>query len=336
MALAADHSSLPPAQAKGGTPPDPTPRFSTVLLDALERQRDEDGEKATANGTRIRHSDAGKCARAIALKAAGFPAAPMDPAGVHVTNLGTLIHEAWQEALASALGADNVEIEPTCQVDGLDASGHIDAIITLTDSDGEPTWRVAYELKTVGGFGYKKAVGERGEPEGPKHGAVVQGCLNAYAADCDELVIGYLATEAISRQAAERAANKGAHIDELRRFTAEWTYSRDDIERIAKPEVARLQRVLDLLDDGYLAPTKIPDPEIPERAFVADPRSGRWEVYGDSPDAESDEPMAVLDTGTTWQCAYCPWQEACAAIDIAGPVRVEKATQLIDDAGVVF
>lgn len=467
MALRADHADLPKAQPADGVPPDPTPRFSTALLDALEAQRDADGEKATAGGTRIRHSDAGKCARAIALKAAGFPREPMDPAGVHVTNLGTLVHDAWQEALRRQLGEDNVEVEPTCQVEGLDASGHIDAIIyvrsTADDDDaaatgsllaegggegdrllgvdgghdpqrlrgdgsgdsgsgerpGSPsslrdlrgtdprgdaggssvsesevrppapsgggdasgehhpgdrvrsetqaqdalpegsslqrgqssgarrqpevqdmregeepsrlaTKKVCYELKTVGGFGYKKAVGERGAPEGPKPGAVAQACLNAYAADCDELVIGYLATEAISRQAAERAANKGARIDGLRRFTAEWTYTRDQIEAHAKPEVARLQRVLDLLDDGYLAPTKIPDPEIPDRAFVVDPATGQWVVYGDSPDADSDDAMAVVDSGQTWHCAYCDYQSLCAAIDTAGPVSVDTASSHVE------
>lgn len=320
MAIKADHSQLPKPQRAAGNPPDQHPRFVRALADKLRAERErlgENGGKAHAReGTRLRHSDAGKCARALALGLAGFPREPIDDAGVHVMNLGTLVHDAWQAALVEQYG-DAVQVEVECQVDGLDASGHIDAVFyEHYEGAGNPSiWTIAYELKTMGGFGYKMAVGERGAPDGPRHSALTQAALNAYAVDADELVVGVIATEAISKGAA---AKKG--IDDLTRFAAEWTYSRDEYEPIAKAETARLQRILDLYDDGQLAPTSIPDPEVPRDALVVDPSSGRWEVR------DGDE---IVDTGSTWMCGYCPHQSSCAAIDTPGEVAVDAARRAV-------
>jgi hypothetical protein len=203
-----------------------------------------------------------------------------------------------------------------CSIEGLDASGRVDVLITLTEPDGT-TRRIVYELKSIGGFGYKMAVGERAVPEGPRHSAKVQGALGALALDADDLVVGLLATEAISKGAAKRN-----RIPEHTRVVAEWTFPREEWEPLALAEVARMKRVLELVDDGSLAPCAIPDPDIPTAALVVDPNSGRWEVRQDD---------AITDTGSTWMCGYCNWQETCVAVGESGRVSIEAARERVAD-----
>ena len=94
MAIKRDLSDLPPA----GLAPDEQPRFISVLVDEWAGSRDDD--KPTAMGTPFRHSDAGKCARAISYTAPGIPRSdPMDITGVWHTSLGSLTHEPCHEAL---------------------------------------------------------------------------------------------------------------------------------------------------------------------------------------------------------------------------------------------
>jgi hypothetical protein len=298
--IANDLSHLPrPTGRTEGEPPDTTPRFVQLLVERMAAADAASGEKPTAFGTRLRHSDAGKCARALGYSAAGIPKSnPMDLAGTWVTSLGTLIHEAWQEALAERY--PDALIEPKLRIEGLDASGHADAVIVTIAGEDGARWTILFELKTVGGFSYKMKVGERGAPEGPSHEHRAQAALNAVAVDADEVVIGYIATEAISRPVAER---KG--FDELTRFVAEWSYTRDDFEPVAAAERARLQGILDLVDLGMLPARKIPSPELPRGAEIVDPVKGRWE--------QRDRDGQVIDTGTFWACGYCGWQDACAA-----------------------
>jgi hypothetical protein len=237
----------------------------------------------------------------------------MDLPGVWVTSLGTLIHEAWQAALSERY--PNATIETKLSVDGLDASGHADAVIDIDGFDnlagpddgetpyaGAPSKRILFELKTCGGFSYKMKVGERGNPEGPSHEHKLQAALNGLAVNADEIVIGYIATEAISKPAAARKK-----IDEVTRFAAEWTYTRDEFEPWARAEQARMQGILDLLDSGTLAARRFATPELPKGHEVVDPNTGRWEVRnGDG---------AVVDTGTFWACGYCSFQSLCATTE---------------------
>ncbi len=308
--LAADLSGLPrPARSEGtGLTPDQSPRFVGVLVDAWAAAHDDD--KPTALGTRVRHSDAGKCARAIAYTAAGIPRSdPMDLAGVWNTTLGTLLHEEWQAALLRRfVGA---EVEVTCGWDDLDASGHIDAVIRTDDRV------VCLELKTCGGTPYKYAIGKasRGRPaEGPKTEHLLQGALNASAIGADELVIAYLAKECISVNVADG-------MSDLARFSAEWTFTREDFEPLAKAERDRLAGILALLDEGKLAARKVPD--LPPGAEIVDPASGRWEVRdGD----------AVVDTGSYFMCrGYCNYRTLCATTE---PGRIPVESVAVDIGGV--
>lgn len=335
MTIRADLSTLPKAESSiDGEPPDATPRFVHLLVEKMARKNAADGDKPTAYGTRIRHSDAGQCARRVAYAAAGIPKSdPMDLAGTWVTSLGTMIHEGWQEALVARF--PDAQVEPKLRIEGLDASGHADAVIDIEedpsdtqttpsatevqrsqhDAPKEPKHpgmpnlqerrpgyrRVLYELKTCGGYSYKLRVGERGQAEGPSHEHKAQAALNAVAVDADEMVIGYMATEAISKAAAARK-----QFPELLRFAAEWTIPREVFEPIAFKEQERLQGILDLLDRGLLAARKVPDPDLPVRAEIVDPTISRWEV--------TDADGRITDTGSLWggqYCSYCPYQTLC-------------------------
>lgn len=317
MAIKRDLSHLPPPKDETpvGVPPDAHPRFGHLLA---QRWSDEDEPLARAHpDARFRHSDAGNCARAIAYAALNLPASnPMDLAGHWVTNLGRIIHEAFQDELEKVYGP---EVAVEVKVHEGERAGHVDAVVSiprvvtpeavaLPDSDGEALmwddangpYVISIEYKSAGGYKYKLAVGERGAPEGPSYQHIVQASLNALALDADECVIIYGARDVISIQAAARKP----HIDEMLRFTAEWTFTREQFEPIARREIARVEAILALVDEGTLPARKIPDPEIPTRAVIIDPMTGTWVEY----DAEGK----AMDSRTTWHCPYCRWQDFCA------------------------
>src|SRR5690606_38755958 len=79
---------------------------------------------------RFRHSDAGGCARAIALSALDVPESdPMDLTGVWNTRLGTLVHDAWQEVLRQRFPGATVETRVR-SANG-EGAGHIDAVVRI-------------------------------------------------------------------------------------------------------------------------------------------------------------------------------------------------------------
>lgn len=301
MTLKRDLSHLPPPadEKPVGVPPDATPRFGHLLA---KRWQDEDVPLARAHpDARFRHSDAGNCARAIAYAALDIPASnPMDMAGFWVTNLGRVIHELFQDELEKVFG---VGVTTEVKVHGGERAGHVDAVVAIPgEVNGEVVSDkvISIEYKSCGGYKYKLAVGERGAPEGPGYQHVIQAALNALALDADECVIIYGARDVISIQAAGRKP----HIDELLRFTAEWTFTREQYEPIARREIERVEAILKMVDDDMLPARKIPDPEIPARAVVVSPRDGTWVEYDDRGQA--------VESKTTWHCAYCRWQDFCA------------------------
>ena len=315
MPIARDLSDLPPADNRDGLTPDPSPRFISVLADQWAEESDDD--KATALGTRFRHSDAGKCSRAIAYTAAGIPKSdPMDITGVWNTSLGTLIHEQWQEALTARF--PDAEVEVKCATVGADGSGHIDAVIRQPqgiEPAGDSAKVIAYELKTVGGFAFKAAVGaqRKGTPaEGPRTSHLLQASLNGLAVDADEVVIGYLAKECISLNVAKRFGIG----DDVGRFAAEWTLTREQYEPLARLEAERVDGILGLVDDGLLAARKTP--EMPVGAEITDPVTGEWQRT-----AEGE----VVEVGSEWSCSYCGHQTLCSGTE-AGRIPIESVVSI--------
>lgn len=317
MPIARDLSDLPPADPRDGLVPDPTPRFASVLADQWAEDLDDD--KPTALDTPFRHSDAGKCARAIAYTAAGIPKSdPMDITGVWNTRLGTLIHEQWQEALAARF--PGAEVEVRCSTVDADGSGHVDAVIRTECEDCDRCtdgWRtVAVELKTVGGFGFKAAVGaqRKGTPaEGPRAAHLLQAALNGAAVDADEVVVAYLAKECISANVAKRFGIR----HDVGRFAAEWTLTREQYEPLARLEAERVDGILGLVDEGLLAARK--SPEMPAGAEVTDPSTGEWQRL--DPEGE------IVEVGSTWECGYCSYHALCAQTN-AGRIPTETVVTI--------
>lgn len=327
-----DLSDLPKKNGRGGLLPDAEPRFVQALVESWQEGHDEN--KPTALGTRFRHSDAGGCGRAITLTAAGIPASdPMDLAGVWNTSLGKLIHDAWQEAVSARW--PNAEIEAKVATVGVDGSGHIDAVIRTKDpheTHGDREHVIAYELKSIGGYGYKAAIGvaRKGtDAEGPKTAHILQAALNGLAADADEVVIGYLAKECVSVKVAA-----SYRLSEAERFMAEWTIDRATYEPLALKEAERVAGLLALVDDDTLGRRTVPY-EMEPAAEITEPSSGGWtivekvtpqEAYdmaaGPDPIGAEEDTTRVIGVGSYWGCDYCRFQSLCA---LTGPGRIPVA-----------
>jgi hypothetical protein len=303
MPVNRDLSSLPRANdaAGQGWVPDSTPRFGHLLAEAWAAKNSAPKPHAM-EGSRFRHSDAGTCSRAVAYASLGVPVSnPMDLAGFFVAEQGTLLHDAMQAVLVNRWGSQ-AEIEVKVGGEGWH-SGHIDAVVRteqrymFRDNESTDPYMVSIEIKSVGGFAFKLAVGNRGAAQGPKWQHVLQAALNAAEIDADESVVLYLSREAISIQEAGR---KGT--PELMRFMAEWTQTRDEYLPLAQRELRRVHGILGLLAEDQLPARKIPEPEL-AGALIVDPRKGSW--------ITRDADGMVTDAGEAWQCAYCRWQDVC-------------------------
>jgi hypothetical protein len=296
MGVKRDLTDLPtPARtADDAVTPDPDPTFLRPYLDHLVEVNQREGERPHAvEGTRFRHSMAGACSRQVAYHALGVPVSdPMDLAGVVVTGNGTAKHDEIQAVLLDRYGPA-LRVEVACQPDGSQGSGSADGVLEV---DGR---RVCWEHKNVGGFAFKMAVGERGKAQGPKHAHLLQAGLNALAADCDDVVITYMTWEAISVGIAQR---KG--FTEAGRVCAQWTFGRDVWEPLARAEIERVNRILAVVDTGFLPGRSFPDPELPAGNIVTHPPTGGWE--------HKNADGMLLDAGTFWACGYCRWQTSCS------------------------
>jgi hypothetical protein len=304
-----DLSDLPKGNHRTGLTPDENPRFIGVLVEKWAAEADDD--KPTALGTPFRHSDAGKCARAISYSAAKIPASnPMDLTGVWNTTLGSRIHEWWQEALAERW--PDAEIEPKVRTVGADGSGHLDAVIR---EDGRVT---CYELKTVGGYGFKSSIGvaRKGTPaEGPNTTHLYQAALNAAAVDADETVIGYLSKEAVGI-----GIGRSNNLTDLDRIAAEWTFTREQYMPLAEKEAKRIAGILALVDEGTLSRRVVPD-EMPPGAEIVDPARSAWTVERDG---------VTEQTGALWggqYCGYCKYLDLCAGTP---PGRIPVSSVKVD------
>ena len=195
--------------------------------------------------------------------------------------------------------------------DDLSASGHLDAQVDvptkaggkLTPRPGRDFYRIVLELKTMGGFGFDKSIGLNrkahaltGKPEGPRSSAKLQGALNALAADADELRIGHIYLEAVSKQLAQKV-----NFSDEQRILAEWSYPRSVFEPWAQAEKRRMKGLLAVVDAGRL----------PDRIVIGD-----------------DMKPAKLDPDAArpaWNCSYCAYRDLCSEFgkgEPALPVQV--------------
>lgn len=309
MAIKKNQADLP--RSSGGHTPDAQARFVTQVARTWWQQYQDEGNTTRAmakEGTTFRGSDAGSCSFALALTlleraGLGEKSNPPGMADSWRMGIGTMVHDKLEEVLPHAFpGA-------TCEVVGItvegEASFHADVLIEIPDdpqlineSEGTQGFgkRVLLELKTINGFAFKNSIGAGPRPaEGPRENAILQGALAAEAFDCDELVIGYLSLELVSVREAQRH-----NLDEERRFSAEWTFTREEFLPLAQAERARMRWIEGLVKIGQMPERTIP--ALPAGAVITDPNSGAWQVI------EGGVPVNV---GTTWHCDYCWHRDSC-------------------------
>lgn len=259
--------------------PDANPTFGHILADWLAAQPND---RPTAGETKFRHSDAGSCARSIALTAAGVePSNPPTPSGRWQMSLGTWGHEVFQRAMAEHFGeAVGCEVDALWS-DGFDGSGHSDTLWMLAR-------KTLGEVKTMGGYGWDLAVGinrkarKRTEPKGPKASALIQGALNALALGCDDLVVICLSNENVSDSLAQQLG-----LSEVERFYAQFTFPREVWEPWAVAEKVRVSKVLAQLAEGKLA----------DRVWINDEMT-----------------PAKLHGNESFPCGYCRNASTCRAL----------------------
>lgn len=304
MALAKDLSGLP-SVAPHGEPPVKHPTIGPMLAQAWADKFTDTEEHPfdlpmAGEGARIRHSWAGNCARQIGYRLTDTPVSNELTIADHWRfGLGHAVHDQLQQVVTDAFPGATGEVEVFLE-DGL-LAGHVDLEIDDVGYNGEDGLdthtKISVELKTINGFGFKKAVGARGPADGPRTGAKMQGALNALAGDADEMVVIYLSMENLGPRERDKLGT-----DEIGRFCAEWHYTREEWEPWAEAERDRLMGVIAEVDAGVIPPAYIPL-EMPEGATIVDPVKGTWTLL--------DAVGHVADAGSTWMCNYCPFQDQC-------------------------
>jgi len=272
------------------------PVITNVLVNELHEKSQT--PKPTALGTPLRYSSAFACGRQQGYAALGAePTEPMDEAGAWVTGLGTIIHEALQDAISRIY--PNAEFEVASGNDFV--SGSCDALIPISDIEAVqgPTdfggTHVLYELKTMGTYSFDKQVGwnrMRGSftdkgPTGPAAKAVAQAGMNAIGIEqsnplvkIQTIIMGSITFEALSKQ---KSANMG--VDGVRRFLAEFEVPRSEWGLLAINEIKRMTGINESIKNGYL----------PERTALDD----------------DGDVVSLNPRGSAWQCEYCAFRTTC-------------------------
>lgn len=308
-----DLSHLPPAGTPEGRPPDAEPRFGPDLLHAIlaERMAREERPMA-ADDARFRASWGAKCSRYVAYKLADIEETdPPDVVAHWSFLLGQLVHDAVDAVAAKVFPGAEVEVAKRIPLTGDDgeivvvAASHADLIVPAHPEEPPSNRRVAIEVKSKNGYGFKaQSTNFRGPEQGPDMSAVVQGAVACVENDCDELVILLFSLEAISKDQAERSRLP----QNERRITAEWTFSREECEGIVAGEYRRVKRIATLVDesgDPTVVPRRLWSRDQGAWVEIRDPQRGAWE--------QRDGMQTIVAAGTDWQCGYCNFRSRCIA-----------------------
>jgi hypothetical protein len=228
----------------------------------------------------------------------------MDEAGAWVTGLGTLVHEAIQDAISRRYPSAQFEVS---SAQG-DISGSCDALISTDDLGSHyKGTHVLWELKTMGTYNFDKQVGWNrmrsaiGTPEGPSAKAVAQAGMNALGIESENegmrietIIMGSVTFEALSVNKA-----RNMDVDGVNRFLAEFEVPREEWEPLAQEELARMKSIEYTLSIGYL----------PNRLAVND-----------------NNKMIELKPGNGfWQCDYCSYLSYCIQ-DGAEPITAMESS----------
>lgn len=309
MPIKKDLSELSAVSRTGGVPPVANPVVVPVLAERWFAKYRDDGQTEKSKAIpqrRFRASWAAKrCDRSLHYALTDVAASdPATLADYWRFGLGTMVHEYLQDTFVDLFPDTDVEVPVDLLPIGIDGSATVDMVINRGSQ------RTVVEIKTINGFGFKKAATAfKGPAEGPRWSAVVQGALAAHALDAD-LIVAYLSLENLSPSIA-LSYGDGTTVGQ---FAAEWHFSREQVREIAEAEVVRINQVMEFADVGVLPPRALHDPEVEEGATVADPMKGSWLVRAGD---------VVLGTGRTWMCDYCDHRQQCVADGEGGSISEE-------------
>jgi len=255
-------------------------------------------DKPTALGTPLRYSGSHGCARQMAYTALGaVKTDPMDSGDSWAPGIGTVIHEAMQDAIASVY--KTAQFEYMSQL-GKYISGATDALVTsqeILDTTGVNLYgtHVLWELKSMGEWAFDKQVGYNRKSlkvfhrEGPKIGAITQAGMNALGIEAGDsniyiqtILMGSVCVSALSVNKARAMGLSG-----FDRYGAEFRIGRDEWEPLARAELARLDAIGEKVAAGVL----------PDRIAIAD---NGGDAY-------------LNPRGKDWQCDYCAFRALCVS-----------------------
>jgi hypothetical protein len=269
--------------------------YTESLLEQIRMEHEINGEKPHARDTPFRHSDAGKCARYLGLKYMGIDKSDTPKSGSQfVMWLGTKLHNDWQKTRSPHLG-EHAEY-PVSDHNQL-ASGALDLFVNRAKEA-----KVTVECKFPSGKKFARIIGitdrgphsKRKKPAGPDPGHVIQLALNTVGSDSERGLLFYWATSALSLF-VQNSINKYYPDDQLSDedlFIKEFWFTREQLNPIAAAELARLEQIKSIVDDGGLPPAVAID-------------------EGFKPTEELDP---VYDLETNFHCLYCDRRSACLAV----------------------
>lgn len=338
MPLARNLEDLPKAEQRGKVAQSPeADRLVMPIFEAwLDEYRAADGFDLphAVPGTRFRASWAGGCSRQLgykviehdaqiaaknqigdaeqvtAIRDAYAPTNPPSLADYWRMDSGTVVHETLQRLAMKVWPGCVVEQKVDLRPD-VDGSASVDVLIDEEQDVGGPFCRrrrTLIEIKTKGGFAFKKAT--IGSAEGPALANKLQAGLAARALGADQVIILWIAQESIS---VGVAAKNG--LEDHERFIGRWLYTMDELAPLLDAETRRINKVLALVDEGKLPPRAISDDEVPPQARVTNPKTGLWTVVADG---------KIRESGRYFMCdGYCPYQDRCIADGEDAVVPVE-------------
>jgi len=272
--------------------------FAHLLAKKWLEEDEARGPKPTAKGTPFRYSDAHGCSRKMQYAAVGAtPTEEWDAASAWVTNLGTLLHEQLQDAIAETM--PNAQFEVASQVNHY-LSGSCDGYIP--GPDGQPG--IVVEIKTVGQYVFNSQAGygnyKRNDPKGPKWSAIVQAGMNAIGIERGgEPEVGFLTLISLAKEAVSVNKAKTLDItDPYERFAQEWWLHRAMWEEPALEEINRISEIAEETLSGLLvAPSAVDD----------------------------DLSHKKITPGSYWQCDYCPFRSLCEQDTQNAVTRIEDS-----------
>lgn len=256
--------------------------LTPLINEWLATQNDEEGPLATADGTRLRASFAGNCSRQIGFEVLGVPRyEPIPPETLMAFNVGNRFHAVVQEILVDQLDAE-IEVIATWKPEH-DLSCHADAVYEF---EGR---RVAVEIKTISGYGFDLAVGNKVSDDqyGPKPDQLTQGTMSALAPNVEATFVHMI------------------YINKDKGTIAEWMIGVDDVlpyhygamapesstitpRLMVMNEIQRMTGIVENRIDQGMLPARV----VPGYGKVGNPPSRN-------------------ERGDPWNCRYCGWQGYC-------------------------